>query len=78
MDKLIPVKDMNGLYRGAHGVIHNVDNEGYAAYIAHRNTILSDKDRIQKLETDVSEIKESLSFIVKFLKGVKDEKDKDA
>ena len=69
MDNLIPVKDIEGLFRDSNGVIHNVDKEGYNAYINHRNNILKERERIESLETDVSDIKNSIQLILKLLQG---------
>lgn len=53
--------------------IINTDTSGYQAYITNRNKLLSDKERIDKLETQVSDIKGDLSeikdLLLKALKG---------
>lgn len=69
MDNLIPVKDVEGLYRDANGVIHNIDKEGFSSYVNHRNNILKERERIGQLENDVSHIKDSITLILKLLQG---------
>lgn len=64
---MIPVKDHKDLARGNNGVIHNVDREGYAAFISQREKVLSDKARIEELETKVSGIESTLKYIVYLL-----------
>ena len=54
--------------------IINVDKTGYQAYITNRDKLLSDKERIEKLETQVSDIKGDLDeikdLLLKALKGL--------
>tara|TARA_B100001939_G_C16891151_1_gene595462 strand:- start:919 stop:1152 length:234 start_codon:yes stop_codon:yes gene_type:complete len=54
--------------------IINVDKSGYQAYITNREKLLSDKERIEKLETKVSDIKGDLDeikdLLLKALKGL--------
>ena len=54
--------------------IINVDTSGYQAYITNRDKLLSDKERIEKLETQVSDIKGDLDeikdLLLKALKGL--------
>ena len=54
--------------------IINVDKAGYQAYITNRDKLLSDKERIEKLETKVSDIKGDLDeikdLLLKALKGL--------
>ena len=54
--------------------IINVDRSGYQAYITNRDKLLSDKERIEKLETQVSDIKGDLDeikdLLLKALKGL--------
>lgn len=54
--------------------IINVDKSGYQAYITNRDKLLSDKERIEKLETQVSDIKGDLDeikdLLLKALKGL--------
>lgn len=53
--------------------IINVDKTGYQAYITNRDKLLSDKERIEKLETQVSDIKGDLDEIKDLLlKALKD------
>jgi len=62
--KRVPVKDHRNLYRdaGSSGIV-NTDTEGYKAYMANREKLLTDKQRIDQLETTVEEIKCDLTDI---------------
>ena len=62
--KRVPVKDHRNLYRdaGSSGIV-NTDTEGYKAYMANRDKLLTDKQRIDQLETTVEEIKCDLTDI---------------
>lgn len=64
----IPVKDHRNLYRdGSSTAIVNTDTVGYQAYVANREKLLTDKQRIDNLETKVEEIKGDLSDIKNLL-----------
>ena len=62
--KKIPVKDHRNLYRdaGSSGIV-NTDTQGYKAYMANREKLLTDKQRIDQLESTVEEIKCDLTDI---------------
>ena len=64
MMKKIPVKDHRNLYRdaGSSGIV-NTDTQGYRAYMANREKLLTDKQRIDQLENTVEEIKCDLTDI---------------
>ena len=62
--KKVPVKDHRNLYRdNASRAIVNTDTVGYQAYVANRDKLLTDKQRIDNLETKVEEIKGDLTDI---------------
>ena len=64
MMKKIPVKDHRNLVRdaGSSGIV-NTDTQGYKAYMANREKLLTDKQRIDQLESTVEEIKCDLTDI---------------
>jgi hypothetical protein len=58
---LIPVKGQSGLFRDSEtGAIINNNSQGYKAYITNRDKLLSEKERIDKLESDIGDIKRML------------------
>ncbi len=64
----IPVKDHRNLYRdGSSTAIVNTDSVGYQAYVANREKLLTDRQRIDNLETTVEEIKGDLTDIKNLL-----------
>ena len=64
----IPVKDHRNLYRdGSSTAIVNTDSVGYQAYVANREKLLTDKQRIDNLEIAVEEIKGDLTDIKNLL-----------
>ena len=64
----IPVKDHRNLYRdGSSKAIVNSDSVGYQAYVANREKLLTDKQRIDNLESTVEEIKGDLTDIKNLL-----------
>jgi hypothetical protein len=64
----IPVKDHRNLYRdGSSTAIVNTDSVGYQAYVANREKLLTDKQRIDNLESTVEEIKGDLTDIKNLL-----------
>jgi len=73
-EKYLKVEGKSNLVRDTEtSAIINTDTSGYHAYIANRKKLLSDKERIDKLETQVSDIKGDLSeikdLLLKALKG---------
>jgi hypothetical protein len=64
----IPVKDHRNLYRdGSSTAIVNTDSVGYQAYVANREKLLTDRQRIDNLESTVEEIKGDLTDIKNLL-----------
>ena len=58
---LIPVKGNSGLFRDSEtGAIINNNTNDYQTYITNRDRLLSEKERIDKLENDIGDIKRML------------------
>ena len=58
---LIPVKGNSGLFRDSEtGAIINNNTNEYNSYMKNRNRLLSEKERIDKLESDIGDIKRML------------------
>ena len=58
---LIPVKDQSGFFRDSEtGAIINNDSNEYKSYMNNRDKLLSEKERIDKLESDIGDIKRML------------------
>ena len=55
---LIPVKGQLGLFRDSEtgSIIDNRSND-YESYVSNRDKLLSEKERIDKLESDIGDIK---------------------
>lgn len=65
---MIKVIDEPSLVRNNQGVILNNDNNEYHSFIAKRNSILKNEARLQKLESDSQEIKNTLAAILGILR----------
>lgn len=58
---LIPVKGQAGFFRDSEtGAIVNNNSNDYKSYITNRDKLLSEKERIDKLESDIGDIKRML------------------
>ena len=58
---LIPVKGHRCLFRDSEtGAIINNNSNDYQTYITNRDRLLSEKERIDKLENDIGDIKRML------------------
>ena len=58
---LIPVKGQSGFFRDSEtGAIVNNNSNDYKSYMANRDKLLSEKERIDKLESDIGDIKRML------------------
>ena len=58
---LIPVKDNPGFFRDSEtGAIVNNNSDNYQAYMSQRDKLNSEKNRIDKLESDIGDIKRML------------------
>jgi hypothetical protein len=62
------VKDEPTLARTEAHVIENIDQEAYQAYVARRRAVLDTKQRLDKLEQDTAEIKNTLGAILQLLR----------
>ena len=60
----IPVEGQPGLYRDSEtGAIINNSSNDYQNYINNRDKLLSEKERIDKLESDIGDIKRMLQML---------------
>ena len=56
---------MDGFYRDSNSqAIINKNNQDYQAYVANRDKLLSDKERIDKLENEIGDIKSMLQTLI--------------
>ena len=64
---LLRVKDHDGLYKDSStGAIINKDTSGYQQYMENRSKMLSDKERLDSIESDINDIK---SLLLKVLES---------
>lgn len=72
--KLIPVKDNKGLFRDVNtNSIVNTDTNQYQSYISNREKLSSDKERIDNLENQLTDVRSDLNDIKDLLlKALKD------
>lgn len=56
------------LIKRADGVVLNTNDAEYEAFIARRNAALETKNRLDKLEKDNGEIKDTLKLILQLLR----------
>jgi hypothetical protein len=60
----IPVEGHPGLYRDSEtGAIINNRSNDYQTYMSNRKKLLSEKERIDKLELDIGDIKRMLQVL---------------
>jgi len=62
---LIPVKGMEGFFRDTETqAIVNKNNLAYQSYVQNRDKLLSDKERIDKLESEIGDIKSMIQILI--------------
>ncbi len=62
---LIPVKGMEGFFRDTETqAIVNKNNLAYQSYVQNRDKLLSDKERIDKLENEIGDIKSMIQILI--------------
>ncbi len=62
---LIPVKGMEGFFRDTETqAIVNKNNLAYQSYVQNRDKLLSDKERIDKLENEIGDIKSMIQTLI--------------
>ena len=65
---MIPVKGHKNLYRDEDsGAIINHDNEGYSQYIQLKESKKSQKEELDRMKSDIEEIKTLLKQITKIV-----------
>ena len=64
---LLRDKDHDGLYKDSStGAVINKDTSGYQQYMENRSKMLSDKERLDSIESDINDIK---SLLLKVLES---------
>ena len=72
-DRFVPVENQEGFYRDTTTrAIVNKNKKEYKAYMANRNKMLSDKQRIDDLEVKVDSLKEDIGDIKNLLLKIVD------
>ena len=70
---LIPVKGKAGFFRdSATGAIVNKNNGEYESYVAVRNKLMSEKKKVENLQSDVINIKSDVDEIKSMLTAITD------
>lgn len=64
---MLRVEGEPDLVRTPQGIIQNVNQDSYQAYIAKRKSMAEQKTKIEKLESDVAEMKTTLATILQLL-----------
>ena len=65
---LIPVKGNSGLFRDSEtGAIINNNTNEYNAYMKNRNKLLSEKERLTRVETRVENLSDDIGDIKRML-----------
>jgi len=68
---LIPVEGKDGFYRDSKtNAIVNKNHLEYQSYVSNREKLLSDKERIVNLETELGDIRSDLDEIKSLIKMV--------
>ena len=64
---LIKVKDYDGFYKDtSSGAVINKNNSDYQQYVETRDRLLSEKERLDSIESDINDIK---SLLLKVLES---------
>ena len=66
---MIKIKNEVDLARDDLGVVHNTNRNAFNEFILKRNEKIKLENRINSLETDTKEIKDTLTEILKILRG---------
>tara|TARA_R100000030_G_scaffold3019_1_gene2318 strand:+ start:1415 stop:1639 length:225 start_codon:yes stop_codon:yes gene_type:complete len=65
---LIPVKGNSGLFRDSEtGAIINNNTNEYNTYMTNRNKLLSEKERLTRVETKVQDLSDDIGDIKRML-----------
>lgn len=66
---LIPVENQKDLYRDPRtNAIINMNKTDYESYVKRRDSIKNEKSRVDKIEDDITSVKEDLNEIKSLLK----------
>jgi hypothetical protein len=75
-NRFVQVTNHEGLLRdNATGAIINKDRSGYEAYVANRERLANEKERIKSLENNVEELKGDITDIKNMLLRFFEDKD---
>ncbi len=66
---MLKIEGEPDLIKDHNGVIQNINENEFHAFITRRAKVQEDKNRIDKLEQDNAEIKNTLAVILSLLKG---------
>lgn len=64
---MLRVEGEPDLVRTANGTIQNINQDEYQAYIAKRKSIIEQRNRMDRLEHEVADIRNNLSIIMQLL-----------
>lgn len=64
---MLKVEGEPDLARAPNGTIQNINQNEYQAYVAKRKAIIEQRNRMERLEQEVAEMKNSIATILQLL-----------